>query len=84
MNGRHMKNMTLDTPVLQHGDAAVDLFAHPLVCCVSGTSGGYRPGQKHSAACPHAAGEPGLYNQVTPCHVNPSNRFGGAHQSMLL
>ena len=79
-----MKNMTLDTPVLQHGDAAVDLFAHPLVWCVSGTSGECRLGQKHSAACPHAAGPPGLYNQYTPCHVNASNTSGGAHQSVLL
>ena len=76
MNDKYIQSVTLDTPVLQHGDAVLELFAHPLVHCDSGTSAGRRPEQKHSAACPHVAGLPGLYNQVTPCHVNSSNRFG--------
>ena len=70
--------------MLQHGDAVLDLFARPLVHCDSGTSGGCRPGQKHSAVCPHVAGLAGLYNQVTPRHVKPSNRFGDVQQSMQL
>ncbi len=74
--------MTLDTPVLHHGEAVVNLFAHPLVHRASMTSEGRRPGLKHSTACPHVAGLAGLYNQVTSCHVNPSNRFGDLQQSM--
>jgi hypothetical protein len=57
--------MTLDAPVLQHGDAVLDLAGSPLVHCAPETSEERRPGQKRSNACPHVAGLAGLYNQVT-------------------
>ncbi len=84
MKGRCMRSVTIDTPVLQPGDAVLDVFARPLVYCDSVTSGACRPEQKHSAACPHVAGLPGLYNQVTPCHVSISNRFRDSQQSNQL
>jgi len=76
INGRCTKSITLDTPVLHHGDAVLELFASPLVHCAPKTSGERRPGQKRSAAGPHDAGLAGLYNQLSPCHVIPSNIFG--------
>ena len=79
-----MKSTTLDTPVLQHGDAVLDVFALPLVHCAPETSVEHRPGQKHSAVCPYVADLAGLYNQVTPCHVNSSSRLGDPHKSMQL
>lgn len=84
MSGRGTKSITLGTPVLQHGDAVLHLVACPLVHRFSVSSGGCRHGLTHSAVCPHVAGLPGLNNEVTTCHVNPSNRFGDVQQSIQL